>query len=169
MILNYLIPEKTEDLLCACVSKRLSPAILDKTIKNSNSQKVESFNRVLRGSLPRNVTFTCIFSGQAHSAAHSSNHWSATLSKVCVQGSVLPFPPAARSTGLSTSFRTPMKWIENISNHNPIRKNEWLSERNCILYKIHQLGDQEFKKFNIRKMYHWKNAESEAKRPNITK
>ena len=65
---------ENEDLLRACVSMRLSPAILDKTIKNSNSQKVESFNRVLRRSLPCNVTFTCIFSGQAHSAAHSSNH-----------------------------------------------------------------------------------------------
>ena len=79
MILNYLIPEKTKtcsvlDLLRACVSKRLSPAILDKTIKNSNSQNVESFNRVLRRSLPCNVTFTRSFSGQAHSAVHSSNH-----------------------------------------------------------------------------------------------
>lgn len=30
----------------ACISK-LSPAVHDKTIKNSNSQKVESFNRTL--------------------------------------------------------------------------------------------------------------------------
>ena len=62
---------ENEDLLRACVSKRLSPAILDKTIKNSNSQKVESFNRVLSRSLPRNVTFKRSFSGRAHSAAHS--------------------------------------------------------------------------------------------------
>ena len=69
MILNYLIPEKTKT--CSVLA---SPAILDKTIKNSNSIKVESFNRGLRRSLPRNVTFTCSFSGRAHSAAHSSNH-----------------------------------------------------------------------------------------------
>ena len=61
---------ENEDLLRACVSKR----ILDKTIKNSNSQKVESFNRVLQRSLPRNVTFTRSFSGRAHSDVQSSNH-----------------------------------------------------------------------------------------------
>lgn len=65
---------ENENLLRACISKRLSPAVLDKTIKNSNSQKVESFNRTLRRSLPRNVTFTRNFSGRAHSAAHSSNN-----------------------------------------------------------------------------------------------
>lgn len=65
---------ENEDLLRACISKRLSPAVLDKTIKNSNSQKVESFNRTLRRSLPRNVTFTRNFAGRAHSAAHSSNN-----------------------------------------------------------------------------------------------
>lgn len=35
---------------------------------------VESFNRTLRRSLPRNVTFTRNFAGRAHSAAHSSNN-----------------------------------------------------------------------------------------------
>lgn len=65
---------ENENLLRACISKRLSPAVLDKTIKNSNSQKVESFNRTLRRSLPRNVTFTRNFAGRAHSAAHSSNN-----------------------------------------------------------------------------------------------
>ena len=65
---------ENEDLLRAGVSKRLSPAILDKTIKNSNSQKVESFNRVPQRSLPRNVTFTRSFSGRAHSDVQSSNH-----------------------------------------------------------------------------------------------
>lgn len=73
---TFEIPHSSEneDLLRACISKRLSPAVLDKTIKNSNSQKVESFNRTLRRSLPRNVTFTRNFAGRAHSAAHSSNN-----------------------------------------------------------------------------------------------
>ena len=73
---NFKIPcsVENENLLHACISKRLSPAVLAKTIKNSNSQKVESFNRTLRRSLPRNVTFTRNFSGRAHSAVHSSNN-----------------------------------------------------------------------------------------------
>lgn len=73
---NFSIPssDENETMLHACFSKRLSPAVLDKTIKNSNSQKVESFNRTLRRSLPRNVTFTRNFAGRAHSAAHSCNN-----------------------------------------------------------------------------------------------
>lgn len=57
---NFEIPLtlENENLLRACISKRLSPAVLDKTIKNSNSQKVESFNHTLRQYLPRNVPFT---------------------------------------------------------------------------------------------------------------
>ena len=58
----------------ACLGKRLNPAIPNKTINNSNTQKVDSFNGTLRRSLPRNLTFTKNFSGRAHSAAHSSNH-----------------------------------------------------------------------------------------------
>lgn len=73
---DFKIPcsAENENLLHACISKRLSPAVLAKTIKNSNSQKVESFNRTLRRSLPRNVTFTRNFSGRVHSAVHSSNY-----------------------------------------------------------------------------------------------
>lgn len=62
------------NLVRSCVHLRLSPSNLDKTILNSNTQKVESFNRVLRRSLPRNVTFSRNFSGRAHSAAHCSNN-----------------------------------------------------------------------------------------------
>jgi hypothetical protein len=62
------------NLIRSCVHLRLSPSTLDKTILNSNTQKVESFNRVLRRSLPRNVTFSKNFSGRAHSAAHCSNN-----------------------------------------------------------------------------------------------
>lgn len=62
------------NLIRSCVHIRLSPSVLDKTILNTNTQKVESFNRVLRQSLPRNVTFSRNFSGRAHSAAHCSNN-----------------------------------------------------------------------------------------------
>uniref|UniRef100_K1Q240 Mutator-like transposase domain-containing protein n=1 Tax=Magallana gigas TaxID=29159 RepID=K1Q240_MAGGI len=64
---------RKHSLVCngGIVNWRLSPAVLD---KNINSQKVESFNRTLRRSLPRNVTFTRNFAGRVHSAAHSSNN-----------------------------------------------------------------------------------------------
>ena len=63
-----------ESLLHACPGRMMNPAILDKTIKNSNTQKVGSFNRTIRRSLPRNVTFTKNYSVREHSAAHSSSH-----------------------------------------------------------------------------------------------
>ena len=58
---DFQIPQTldNESLLHACLGKRLNPAIQDKTIKNySNTQKAESLNRTLLGSLPRNVAFT---------------------------------------------------------------------------------------------------------------
>ncbi|XP_062577982.1 uncharacterized protein LOC134239870, partial [Saccostrea cucullata] len=46
---DFTIPSSVENeaRLHACISKRLCPAVLDRTIKNSNSQKAESFNREL--------------------------------------------------------------------------------------------------------------------------
>ena len=139
MIFKLPYSRENEDLLRACVSKRLSPAILDKTIKNSNSQKVESFNRVLRRSLPRNVTFTRSFSGRAHSAAHSSNHGPGNSVRSLCAGVGAAIPSGARSTTLFTSFGTPIKWTENISNHNPFKKKRVIKRKKLHeLYKIHQ-------------------------------
>lgn len=91
---NFMIPpsDENETMLHACISKRLSPAVLDKTIKNSNSQKVESFNRTLRRSLPRNVTFTRNFAGRAHSAAHSCNNGPGSSLRGLCAGVGAPIP-----------------------------------------------------------------------------
>lgn len=56
-----------------CVLYRLSPSALKKTRLNLNTQKVEGFNRSLRRSLPKNVTYTKNFEGRVHSAIHSVN------------------------------------------------------------------------------------------------
>ena len=45
-----------------------------KTTLNSNSQKVECVNRVLRRSVPTNVTYPRNFVGRSHSAVHSVNN-----------------------------------------------------------------------------------------------
>ena len=45
---DFQIPHTpdNESLLHACLGKRLNPAILDKTIKNSNTQMVENFDEL---------------------------------------------------------------------------------------------------------------------------
>ncbi|CAG2207354.1 unnamed protein product [Mytilus edulis] len=56
-----------------CILYRLGPDALNKTKLNLNTQKVEGFNRSLRRSLPKNVTFTKNFEGRVHAAVHSVN------------------------------------------------------------------------------------------------
>ncbi|CAC5398506.1 unnamed protein product [Mytilus coruscus] len=56
-----------------CILYRLGPDALNRTKLNLNTQKVEGFNRSLRRSLPKNVTFTKNFEGRVHAAVHSVN------------------------------------------------------------------------------------------------
>ena len=79
-------------ILRACVNKRLAPSVLVKTILNSNTQKVESFNRRLRRSLPKNVTFPRNFHGRAHSAAHSTNNGPGESLEALCAGVGAPIP-----------------------------------------------------------------------------
>ena len=83
---------------------------------------------------------------------------------VHVQGSMLPFLPVAQLIRLLMRFTTSTKWTKMIKNHNSIRKIEKLGKRNCMSYIIKYTK----KKFNRRKMYHWKNAESKGRRLDIT-
>lgn len=65
--------QKSSEVLRECVNYRMCPAMMEKTKLNSNTQKVEAFNKCLRTSVPKNVTFSRNTSGRAHSAAHSVN------------------------------------------------------------------------------------------------
>ena len=78
--------------LLECIEYRLSDDMLQVTRFNSNSQKVEAFNRSLKRSLPKNVTFTRNFSGRAHSAAHSVNNGPGnSIRKLCtIAGCPIP-------------------------------------------------------------------------------
>ena len=66
--------EECSEALRKCINYRLSPVSLSRTIFNANTQKVESFNRSLRRSLPRNVTFSRNFTGRVHAAAYALNN-----------------------------------------------------------------------------------------------
>ena len=64
---NYKALEK-------CIMYRFCEERFAKTRLNSNSQKVECVNRVLRRSVPTNVTYPRNFVGRSHSAVHSVNN-----------------------------------------------------------------------------------------------
>ncbi|XP_062621395.1 uncharacterized protein LOC134282986 [Saccostrea cucullata] len=91
---NFKIPYSRANarILQTCVNRRLAPSVLDKSILNTNTQKVESFNRRLRRSLPKNVTFARNFHGRAHSAAHSTNNGPGESIKVLCAGVGAPIP-----------------------------------------------------------------------------
>lgn len=71
--INASKPSNQQALL-ECIEYRLSDDMVELTRLNSNSQKVEAFNRSLKRSLPKNVTFSKNFPGRAHSAVHSVNN-----------------------------------------------------------------------------------------------
>lgn len=83
------------DTIRKCVNYRLGPKALKQTRLNMNTQKVEGFNRSLRRSLPKNVTFTKNFEGRVHAAVHSVNLGPGeSLIMICDQLGV-PFSPGS--------------------------------------------------------------------------
>lgn len=56
------------------VNSRLGDSVLEMTLWNLSTQKVESVNRRLKRSLPPSVNFTRNFSGRAHRAVYTVNH-----------------------------------------------------------------------------------------------
>ena len=76
--------DSDEEKLHQCIIYRLSQAMIEKTKKNRNTQKVEAVNRSLRRSLPRNVTYPTSMEGRVHAAVHSvNNRPGSSIAKLC--------------------------------------------------------------------------------------
>ena len=73
---DFSINRSTENVraLRSMCMYRLSGNAIEKTRQNRNTQKVESLNRVIRRSLPNNVTFCRNAVHRVHSAVHSVNN-----------------------------------------------------------------------------------------------
>ena len=74
---HFRINQSNHEHECALIESieyRLSDDMLQLTRLNTNTQKVEAFNRSLKRSLPKNNTFSRNFAGRAHSAVHSVNN-----------------------------------------------------------------------------------------------
>lgn len=75
---------KNKECLLKCIEYRLRKDMLEKTKLNTNSQKVESANRRIRRSLPKNVTYSRNYRGRAHSAVHNINNGPGeSIAKLC--------------------------------------------------------------------------------------
>jgi len=71
---NLEMTKADEDLLRGIIAMRFSPAAIQMTRFNTNTQKSESVNRVFTRTNPKQVTFKRNFPGRVHSAVHLSNH-----------------------------------------------------------------------------------------------
>lgn len=65
--------EKCKSILRQCVDYRLGKAMIAKTAKHTNTQKVEALNRAIRSTVPANVTYTRNYSSRVHTAVHKVN------------------------------------------------------------------------------------------------
>ena len=84
------LASSTNPLLRTLINYRLGRQTILKTKLNSNTQKVESVNRRIRRSLPKNVTYARNVFGRCHSAVHSSNYGpGGSLVRLCA-GTTMP-------------------------------------------------------------------------------
>ena len=78
---------ETERKLRECVNLWLGPSVLNKTKLNTNTQKVESENQIMRRAMPSHSTFPAAFRGRCHSAIHATNYGTAeSLARLCDWG-----------------------------------------------------------------------------------
>ncbi|KAK3108773.1 hypothetical protein FSP39_015312 [Pinctada imbricata] len=114
-----------------CCMYRLSGPAIEKTRKNRNTQKVEALNRVIRRSLPNNITFTRNAAYRAHSAVHSTNNGNADSLLILL-----------KRLGCTISPNTKVhKALKKMQNHQNMMK-----ERKKILikYKIRRTQRRKF-------------------------
>ncbi|VDI14341.1 Hypothetical predicted protein [Mytilus galloprovincialis] len=89
--------ENTAALLRECVKYRLGPTMLNRTCKNTNTQKAEATNRAIRATVPSNVTFTRNYKGRVHTAIHNVNNGPGeSIVKLCKAAGV-PIEPGSRA------------------------------------------------------------------------
>ncbi|CAG2251507.1 unnamed protein product [Mytilus edulis] len=133
--------ENTAALLRECVKYRLGPTMLNRTCKNTNTQKAEATNRAIRATVPSNVTFTRNYKGRVHTAIHNVNNGPGeSIVKLCKAAGV----PINQEVVLPTG-------LKNIQQHNEKHKlykqSKQYTDQRCSkkheLYKIYDEYQEE--------------------------
>ena len=130
-------------ILRKCVEYRMGQGMIEKTRKNTNTQKCEAANRSLRRSLPKYLTFARNFCGRSHSAAHNLNNGPGeSIVKLCkVVGSTIPS---------GTRVRRALKQQQNFSHSNRKRKRtqqykDALCRKRRALYSLYEKHQEKVK------------------------
>ena len=133
--------ERASDILRQCVNYRMSPAMMEKTKLNSNTQKVEAFNRAVRASLPKNVTFSRNVSGRAHSAAHSVNVGTAnSIYELCDQLDCSITP----GSKVDSAVKQLQKTTDMLKNYKKtIQSCQSRAEKRAILFDLYERHQEE--------------------------
>ena len=133
--------ENTAALLRECVKYRLGPTMLNRTCKNTNTQKAEATNRAIRATVPSNVIFTRNYKGRVHTAIHNVNNGPGeSIVKLCKAAGV-PIEPGSRAA----------RGLKNIQQHNEKHKlykqSKQYTDQRCSkkheLYKIYDEYQEE--------------------------
>ena len=100
-----------KQILTDKVESRLGDTVLELTLYNISTQKVESVNKRLKRSLPSSVTYRRNFSGRANRAVYSVNHGPGTAVKELCEGIGCPIIPG---TSVSKSLENEqMRYLYN--------------------------------------------------------
>ncbi|CAG2251503.1 CTRB [Mytilus edulis] len=133
--------ENTAALLRECVKYRLGPTMLNRTCKNTNTQKAKATNRAIRATVPSNVTFTRNYKGRVHTAIHNVNNGPGeSIVKLC-KAAWVPIEPGSRAA----------RGLKNIQQHNEKHKlykqSKQYTDQRCSkkheLYKIYDEYQEE--------------------------
>jgi len=100
---NYYLPEDfklkngaiSKQILTDKVESRLGDTVLELTLYNISTQKVESVNKRLKRSVSSSVTYRRNFSGRANRAVYSNNHGPVTAVKELCEGFGCPIAPGS--------------------------------------------------------------------------
>ena len=135
------LASSTNPLLRTLINYRLGRQTILKTKLNSNTQKVESVNRRIRRSLPKNVTYARNVFGRCHSAVHSSNYGpGGSLVRLCA---ALQCPIASGSRVAHQLQSEQRKYeLDKLYKQKPSYQNK-KCEKRTLLFKLYSIFSEE--------------------------
>lgn len=122
-------------ILMEKVNARLSDPVLEMTMWNLSTQKVESVNRRLKRSLPSSVNFTRNFSGRAHRAVYSVNHGPGTAIKELCSG--VGSPISAGSSVSKDLDKVQKRYLYNKAHNQSSRCKIQKRNKRDKIFKLH--------------------------------
>ena len=129
-----------------CINYRLAPQMLEKTKLNTNTQKVESVNKIIRRSLPKRLTFCRCFPGRAHSAVFAANNGPGeSLVRLCEETGC----PISKNSRVSAALLTEQKESEKNKERSKSYKRK--IARKLKRHRLYQIYEKHLEETNYQK------------------